>query len=92
MKVESHENIMLYSHALANQQGETPVLLLSIEQLHVTSSMETNVKVYVKFTSAWQTRLAYKHVPYSSHSLDFLYKLIPLHLVYTIAVLVSEET
>ena len=37
-----------------------------IERLRVTSS--PNIKFHVKFTSAWQARLTYKCVPYSSHS------------------------
>ena len=56
------KNIVLDS-APSNLSGN------SIERLCVTSSpIETNVKFYVKFTSAWQARLAYKCVPYSSHS------------------------
>ena len=44
-------------------------IFLFIEGLRVTSSpIETNLKFHVKFTSAWQARLAYKCVPYSSHS------------------------
>ena len=42
---------------------------VDIERLRVISSpIETNIKFHVKFTSAWQARLAYKWVLYLSHS------------------------
>ena len=43
-------------------------IFLFIEGLRVTSSpIETSIKFHVKFTSAWQARLAYKCASYSSH-------------------------
>ena len=45
---------------------------------------------HIKFTSIWQTRLAYKCMPYSSHRFSVQMDISPLG--YTIAMLVSEET
>ena len=36
-----------------------------------SSPIETNVNFHLTFTSAWQARLAYKCMPYSSHSYSF---------------------
>ena len=60
----------------------------------MSSPIETNVKFHVKFTSMRQARLVYKYVPNSNHSytlLEFLHKWMPLHLLYTITILVCKK-
>ena len=67
-----------------------------IERLHVTSSpIETNAKFHVNSLPYGKqdscTNLHHTRATVTA-LLDFLYKWMPLHLVYTIPMLVCEET